>query len=200
MLSRTANGSIRRKNAADRCRSAVDTTNDRVVLVDKWDRPIGAMRKLDAHRLGRRHRAFSVIVRNSEGKLLLQRRNTTKYHSGGLWTNTCCSHPRPGEEVGRAAQRRLAEEMGIAAELLPLFSLRYRAQVSEQLIEHEFLHVYGGISDETPQPDSSEVAAWRWVTLAEVTQDIRVHPIAYTYWFGKILRDFAPEMALFTSA
>ncbi|HEY7457370.1 MAG TPA: isopentenyl-diphosphate Delta-isomerase [Xanthobacteraceae bacterium] len=177
-----------------------DTTHDWVVLVDKLDRELGVMPKLDAHRLGRCHRALSVIVRNSQGKLLLQQRAACKYHSAGLWTNTCCSHPRSGEEVGRAAARRLMEEMGIAAELTPLFSLYYRARVSEQLIEHEFLHVYGGVSDEVPHPNASEVGGWRWVTLADVTLDVRIRPRAYTCWFGKILRDFAQELAGFASA
>jgi isopentenyl-diphosphate delta-isomerase len=92
------------------------------------------------------------------------------------------------------------EEMGIAAELTPLFSLYYRARVSEQLIEHEFLHVYGGVSDEVPHPNASEVGGWRWVTLADVTLDVRIRPRAYTCWFGKILRDFAQELAGFASA
>lgn len=174
-----------------------DTTHDDVVLVDKHDREIGLMPKLEAHRLGRCHRAISVIVRDLRGRFLLHQRAARKYHSGGLWTNTCCSHPWPGEKAHSAAARRLMDEMGMAAPLTPLFSMRYRARVSEQLIEHEFLHVYGGISDEAPQPNAREVADWCWMAPADLLHDVRTRPEAYTIWFRKILRDYEPELIRF---
>jgi isopentenyl-diphosphate delta-isomerase len=176
-----------------------DTSFDRVILIDRHDRAIGTMPKLEAHRQGRRHRAISVIVRDTSGRLLLQQRATGKYHSAGMWTNTCCSHPRPGEDVADAAARRLVEEMGIVAPLKPLFCMRYRAQVSKQLIEHEFVHVFGGVSDRAPSPDASEVADWRWKPLGDVINDVDQRPQAYTVWFRKILREFKTEIARFVS-
>lgn len=193
-FTRLDNGSFGRRGRHD---LRADTTHDQVVLVDKYDREIGLMPKLDAHHQGRRHRAISVIIRDSQGRFLLHQRAAGKYHSGGLWTNTCCSHPRPGEEACAAAARRLVDEMGMEAPLTPLFSMRYRARVSGQLIEHEFLHVYGGVSDEAPQPNAAEVAAWCWMALADLMQDAHMRPEAYTIWLRKMLRDFAPELTRF---
>lgn len=176
-----------------------DTTHDNVVLVDEDDREIGAMPKLDAHRHGLCHRAISVLIRDGVGRLLLQQRAAGKYHSGGLWSNTCCSHPRTGEDSLCAATRRLHEEMGIVTELRPLFSTRYRARVSERLIEDEIVHVLGGISDQAPNPNAAEVAGWCWKTLAEIRLDVRDRPQAYTIWFRHFLEKFEGEIARFTS-
>jgi isopentenyl-diphosphate delta-isomerase len=176
-----------------------DTSLDHVVLVDAYDWTIGSMPKIDAHREGRRHRAISVIVRDPRGRLLLQRRAAGKYHSGGLWTNTCCSHPRPGEDPADAAARRLAEEMGVVAPLALLFSMHYRAPVSERLVEHEVLHVFGGAFDGSPDPDAFEVGAWCWRFPADIARDIDERPQAYTIWFRTMLRQFEAEIARFVS-
>lgn len=176
-----------------------DTSLDHVILVDALDRAIGTMPKLDAHRQGRRHRAISVIVRDLHGRLLLHRRADGKYHSAGLWTNTCCSHPRPGEGCSDAAARRLTEEMGIVAPLTPLFSMSYRARVSEHLIEHEIVHVFGATFDGMPDPDPFEVSEWRWNAFFEVIRDVDERPRAYTFWFRKMLREFDADIARFVA-
>lgn len=145
------------RNISEAAGHRADTTFDEVVLVNEHDVAIGTMDKLRAHELGVRHRALSVLVHDRRNRLLLHRRASSKYHSGGLWTNTCCSHPRPGEPVHDAAVRRLREEMGISCALMPLFSMRYRARVSERLIESEIVHVFGG---STASP-SQILAKWR---------------------------------------
>jgi isopentenyl-diphosphate delta-isomerase len=175
-------------------RSRSENSADEVILVDADDRPLGAMGKLEAHRQGARHRALSVILRDRDNRLLLQRRALGKYHSGGLWTNTCCSHPRPGEDTADAAQRRLAEEMGITCPLGLLFSTHYRAAVSNDLIEDELVHVFGGRFDGRPDPDPSEVAEWRWVAAAELARDLDEHPERYTVWFRKYRQQFWQAM------
>lgn len=176
---------------------SIDTSFDQVILVDKNDRALGTMPKLQAHRQGCRHRAVSVVVRDSSGRLLLQQRAAGKYHSAGLWTNTCCSHPRLDELAIDAASRRLVEEMGLVTLLRPLFTMRYRTQLSNRLIEHEFVHVFGGISDEAPQPAASEVACWRWMSWHDVQADVDLRPQAYTFWFRRIVRDYNADIAEF---
>jgi isopentenyl-diphosphate delta-isomerase len=171
-----------------------DNSADHVILVDADDRQVGTMGKLEAHQRGLRHRAISVIVRDAGNRLMLQRRAHGKYHSGGLWTNTCCSHPRPGEDTLDAAQRRLAEEMGFKCPLSFLFATHYRAQVSNDLIEDEVVHVFGGRFDGTPNPDPSEVSEWRWVTPDEMVRDIEARPELYTVWFRTYCRNHWREM------
>jgi isopentenyl-diphosphate Delta-isomerase len=161
-----------------------------VILVDAEDRPLGTMEKLDAHRHGFRHRAFSIFVCDEAGRFLLQRRALGKYHSGGLWTNTCCSHPRPDEPVEAAAHRRIAEEMGISCELTHMFLTDYKATVSQGLIENEVVHVFGGRFDGTPRPAPDEVMTWAWREPEEIERDIQVHPERYTVWFGIYWRRF----------
>lgn len=180
-------------------RSRADTSRDDVVLLDPRGRAIGAMPKLEAHRRGRFHAAISVLIRDSAGRLMLHRRASAKYHSGGLWTNTCCSHPRPGESSAAAATRRLGEEMGFQAPLAPLFAMRYRARVGE-LIEHELVHVFGGVFDGDAEPDPAEVGDWRWTDYAALRRDFAVRPAAYTVWFGKFLRRHADDIARFVAA
>lgn len=197
-VARTKDGTVRQET--DERHRLVDTTQDNVVLVDKDDREIGIMPKLDAHRHGRCHRAISVLIRDDAGRLLLQQRAAGKYHSGGLWSNTCCSHPRHGEDTLYAARRRLREEMGVVAELSPLFSTHYRAMVSDGLIEDEIVHVFGGVFDRAPNPSAEEVAGWRWKTLAQINRDVRERPQAYTIWFRGFLDRFEPEIARFASA
>jgi isopentenyl-diphosphate delta-isomerase len=156
---------------------------DEVILVDEADHELGTAPKLQAHRDGLLHRAFSVFLFNSRGELLLQRRADGKYHSGGLWTNTCCSHPRPGEETAAAARRRLQEEMGLATPLLPVFDFTYRAELDDGLSEHEYDHVFVGRTDQDPQPDPDEVAGWRWASIADVLDEMRRQPERFTAWF-----------------
>lgn len=159
---------------------------DWVILVDQADREQGTMEKLQAHREGRLHRAFSVFVLNRAGAVLLQRRAESKYHSGGLWSNTCCGHPRPGEAVSRAAARRLREEMGLDLALQAVGAFRYEARVGD-LIEHEYDHVLVGRSDAPPRPDPAEVSAWRWTPLEELRADLTAHPERYSAWLPQAL-------------
>ncbi len=157
---------------------------EQVILVDADDRPTGTMGKLEAHRRGALHRAFSVFGFDGLGRLLLQRRADAKYHSGGLWTNTCCSHPRPGEEIGAAARRRLREEMGLEFPITPAFTFLYQADFANGLREHELDHVLFGRCDADPRPDPAEVAAWRYVALPELAAEVKSHPERFTAWLA----------------
>jgi len=156
---------------------------ERVILVNERDEELGAAEKLAVHRDGRLHRAISVFVTNSHGEWLLQRRHRDKYHSGGLWSNTCCSHPRPGEDTRMAARRRLAEEMGVICPLTKAFSFVYRHEFKNGLIEYEYDHVYVGRFDGDPAPDPEEVDMWKWIELPRLWQDLGDQPARYTYWF-----------------
>jgi len=157
--------------------------NGWVVLVNEDDKVTGVMEKLMAHQLGKLHRAFSVFVFNSRGELLLQQRAADKYHSPGLWTNTCCSHPTECETVYMAARRRLMEEMNMDCELTHKFSFIYKADVDKGLTEYEYDHVFMGNTDDTPKPCPNEVSAWKYMKLEEVQQDLIIHPEKYTAWF-----------------
>jgi len=159
--------------------------DDPVILVDAEDVAVGTAGKLDAHRRGLKHRAISVLVRNPAGELLLQRRNPGKYHSGLLWANACCSHPLPGESTIDAAHRRLRQEMGIDCTLTPLFTFDYRAPVSDELIENELVHVFGGTHDGRIVPDPAEVSEWKWIGFDDLATDLRDHPERYAIWFRK---------------
>lgn len=155
---------------------------EKVILVDKDDNPTGEMEKMEAHESGLLHRAFSVFTFNSKGELLLQKRALHKYHSGGKWTNTCCSHPRPGEKTQDAANRRLKEEMNLACELSYGFGFVYKSEFENGLVEHEYDHVYFGVSDAIPHPDPKEVESWRYATLDDIVNDIDKQPDQYTSW------------------
>jgi isopentenyl-diphosphate Delta-isomerase len=155
---------------------------ERVILVTEQDIQIGTEDKLRAHAEGRLHRAFSVFLRNDRDEILLQRRAADKYHSGGLWSNTCCSHPRPGESVHAAARRRLREEMGVTCVLRHAFAFTYRVQLAGDLWEHEYDHVFLGTWDGTPVPDPAEVAEWRWVSTDDLRREVHETPAAFTYW------------------
>ena len=157
-----------------------------VILVDGNDIQTGILDKMQAHREGVMHRAISVFIFNSKGEWLLQRRALDKYHSGGLWTNTCCSHPFPGESNIDAAIRRLQEEMGMEGELMELFSFIYKEKLDHGLTEHEFDHVFYGIIDETPLPNFREVMEWKYVSYFNLHKDIAINPDNYTVWFKKI--------------
>jgi isopentenyl-diphosphate delta-isomerase len=158
-----------------------------VILVDAHDRELGIMEKMEAHRKGILHRAFSVLVFNSKGELLLQKRAESKYHSGGLWTNTCCSHPRPGESIAHAASRRLQEEMGITLDLKTVGSFTYQVKLDKNLIEHELDHVFVGNFDDAPCINNSEVADWKFISIENLEHDLAVHPGQYTEWFKIII-------------
>lgn len=159
-----------------------------VILVDACDRPIGTAPKLDVHRRGDLHRAFSVIIHDGAGHLLLQKRHPAKYHSGGLWTNACCGHPRPGEATQEAAARRLTEEMGFTCPLTPLQSLVYRAEVGDGLVEHEFVHIFTGCWQGGVEPAADEVEAHAWSPLGDVQSDAAAHADRYTAWFRLYLQ------------
>ncbi len=155
-----------------------------VVLVDENDNEIGAEEKIKAHQNGGKlHRAISVFVFNSKNELLLQRRALTKYHSPGLWANTCCSHPRPGESIEHAARRRLNEEMGFTCDLKEVFSLIYKAEVGNGLTEHEYDHIFIGFWEGVPKPNPEEVCEWRWSNMDEIERDMKENPGKYAPWF-----------------
>ena len=162
-----------------------------VILVNKNDQPLGGMEKMEAHEKGTLHRAFSVFIFNSEGKMLLQKRADEKYHSPGLWTNTVCSHPRANEKTSDAAHRRIVEEMGFDCEFEEAFSFVYKADVGQGLTEHEFDHVFIGESDTLPVPNPEEVGDFKYVNLDWVVEDIKNHPENYTVWFMIALKEVA---------
>ena len=155
---------------------------EQVILVDEEDLPKGQMDKMEAHEKGVLHRAFSVFIFNSKRELLLQQRAMSKYHCAGLWTNTCCSHPRIGESNIQAAKRRLMEEMGMDCELNYLFKFTYRAVFEDGLTEHEVDHVFFGMSDKLPVINHDEVEGFKYMGLEALAQDISVNPSAYTPW------------------
>lgn len=157
-----------------------------VVLVDENDREIGAMPKQEAHEKGLLHRAFSILIYDKEDRLLLQQRHPAKYHSGGLWTNTCCSHPVPGEAVSDAAVRRLKEEMGFSAPLESVGSFIYRCTFGNGLTEFELDHVFTGRYDGTAQPDVEEVSATRWIAGEQLRKEMNEYPETFTYWFREL--------------
>ncbi len=160
---------------------------EQVILVDENDNEIGLGEKMEVHKEGKLHRAFSVFVFNSKGETMLQRRAKTKYHGGGLWSNTCCSHPRKGEAPASAAKRRLNEEMGFSCDLKELYWFIYKTDVSNGLIEHELDHVFVGRFDGQPKINPEEVGEWKWVGLEELKNDMGKNPENYTFWFKKVM-------------
>lgn len=159
------------------------TAQEKVILVDEADHVIGEMEKMEAHTRGLLHRAFSVFVLDANNRLLLQRRALEKYHSPGLWTNTCCSHPRSGEQVEQAAHRRLKEEMGFDCPLERIFTFIYHATFDNGLTEHELDHVLIGFSAENPVPDPAEVLEYSWMPLSDISKTMHDNPGIYTVWF-----------------
>tara|TARA_E500000081_G_C6085162_1_gene329844 strand:- start:95 stop:613 length:519 start_codon:yes stop_codon:yes gene_type:complete len=158
-------------------------SDDKVILVDKNDNQVGLMPKLEAHEKGLLHRAFSVFIFNNEYKLLLQKRATSKYHSGGLWTNTCCSHPREGEDISEAANRRLFEEMGIKTSLRKVYDFIYKAELDNGLTENEFDHVFYGVYDKEPKINLEEADDFKWMDMDSLNDDINNNGGNYTVWF-----------------
>ena len=155
---------------------------EKVILVDEDNHEIGTAEKLTTHREGALHRAFSIFVFNSNGELLLQKRAKGKYHSAGLWTNTCCGHPRPKEPIQQAVQRRLMEEMGFGCDLKEIFSFIYKVQLNNNLFEHEYDHVFVGEYEGDPVPNPEEVDDWRWMDLGRLRKDIQENSGCYTSW------------------
>ena len=158
-------------------------SEEKVILVDKNDNQVGLMPKLEAHEKGVLHRAFSIFIFNSKYELLLQKRASSKYHSGGLWTNTCCSHPREGEDTLDAANRRLDEEMGIKVSLRKVYDFIYKAELDNQLTEHEFDHVFYGVCDNDPILNKDEAEDFKWVDMETLNNDIIKNEDDYTVWF-----------------
>jgi len=166
-----------------------------VILVNEQDVPVGSMEKLEAHQKGVLHRAFSVVLRDEQNRILLQKRATHKYHSGGLWTNTCCSHPEPGEETSAAAQRRLREELGIRSTILnPIFSFTYRSAVGADLTEYEFDHVYLGNYSGSVELNPDEVAEAGYFTAAEISNWMTESPEQFTAWFRLLFPKLLPYL------
>ncbi len=169
---------------------------EEVILVDTSDNQTGTEEKIKAHELAILHRAFSVFVFNDTNELMLQRRALHKYHSPGLWTNTCCSHPRPGEETIAAAHRRLVEEMGFDCKLEWKFSFIYKAPFDNGLTEHEFDHVFYGFYNEEPRINEEEVAEWKWISVPELKADIKARPDEYTVWFKIAVAELSAKSEL----
>ncbi|MDR0787095.1 MAG: isopentenyl-diphosphate Delta-isomerase [Gemmatimonadota bacterium] len=170
----------------DLCDHQPPEREDSVVLVDALDNELGTAPLLQAHREGALHRAVSIFLYDRAGRMLIQRRAAAKYHSGGLWSNTACTHPRPGENPHRAAQRRLGEEMGLETPLNHAFVVLYHADVGEGLIEHELDHIYTGTTSRNPDPDPREVMDWRWITPGELRLELQEQPGLFTPWFRLI--------------
>lgn len=168
---------------------------DFVILVDEQDNSIGTAEKLEAHQNGGKlHRAFSVLVFNDKGETMLQRRAASKYHCPGLWTNTCCSHPRPDETTLAAASRRLQEEMGFVCPLEEKFSFLYKAEFSNGLTEHEFDHVFIGRYNDDPVLNPVEADDWKWVSIDDLVQEMEQNPDAFTPRFTIIIQEYKKKL------
>jgi len=156
---------------------------EQIILVDESNKEIGFGEKIKIHQEGKLHRAFSIFIFNSKNELLLQRRASRKYHSGGLWTNTCCSHPRVGEKTGEAAHRRLKQEMGFDCFLKKIFSFIYRVKFENGLVENEYDHVFFGRYDGKVIPNKKEAEDYKWVSLGKLKKNMQKNPREYSYWF-----------------
>ena len=172
-------------------RNLADDEAEHVTLVDSQDHVIGSCGKLAAHRHGMLHRAFSILISNPDGELLLQRRAADKYHFARRWSNTCCGHPRPGEQTHVAASRRLGEEFGFSAPLEEVTDLRYRAEDPDSgLIEHEHLHIFKGCYSDEPAPNPEEIGAYRWMHPNGLRRSLARFPDRFTPWFALLAATF----------
>lgn len=160
---------------------------EQVILVNKQDEQTGLMGKMEAHEKARLHRAFSVFVYNDKQELMIQQRAKHKYHTPGLWANTCCSHPREGEDIIEAGKRRLQEEMGFQTNLKKTTSFIYKAAFDNGLTEHEYDHILVGHYNKKPQINPDEVADWKWISLEELKKEVAENPTKFTAWFKIIL-------------
>ena len=161
-----------------------------IILVDKNDNEIGADEKMKVHQDGKLHRAFSIFVFNSKNEMLLQKRAEAKYHCGGLWTNTCCSHPRKGELLKEEIHKRLQEEMGFDCELKEIGDFIYKAKFDNGLTEHEYDHVFAGKFDSEPNINPEEADDYQWISLKELKKEIKKNPADFTVWFKIALEKF----------
>lgn len=176
---------------------------DSIILVNENDEVVGSMPKMEVHKRGLLHRAFSVFVFNSKGEMLLQQRAVSKYHSGGLWTNACCSHPAPGENTREAAERRLEEEMGFVIPLKEIFEFTYKTAFGNGLTEYEYDHVLIGEYNGQLQPNNEEVQDYCFLSIEAIKISIRQHPEMYTSWFliaFPMLENYLKEQAIITAA
>ena len=167
---------------------------EEVILVNENDEVLGTMEKLLAHETAKLHRAISVFIFNSKNELLIQQRANSKYHSGGLWSNTACSHPRLNEESIYAASRRLEEEMGMKSDLEFKFKFKYKSEMMNGLFEHEVDHVFFGVTDTPPNPNPQEVSDFKYVSLEQLTLDIKYNTDNYTSWFLKLIDKVSLEI------
>lgn len=167
---------------------------EEIILVDEMDNEIGFAEKLEVHTTGRLHRAFSIFVFNDRGELLLQKREKNKYHSAGLWSNTCCSHPRAHEGLKESVHRRLREEMGFDCELKEIHEFIYRSEFDNGLTEHEYDHVFVGEFNGIPHPDSEEVEDYKWISIEELKRDVTLNPDKYTVWFLKVYEEVTKKL------
>lgn len=169
-------------------------SHNNVILVNEFDDEIGVMEKLEAHQKGLLHRAFSVFIFNDKNEMLLQKRALNKYHSGGLWTNTCCSHPSENESILDAGVRRLKEEMNYEADLHTSFSFIYKVALDNDLTEHELDHVLLGRSNENPVLNRDEASNYKWISIEDVLTDLKENKNNYTYWFNLIMSQYSNEL------
>lgn len=163
---------------------------EKVILVDSEDNEIGSMEKLQAHLEGKLHRAFSVFLFNrNRDQMMIQKRAKGKYHSGGLWSNTCCSHPRLGEHLKDAVSRRLIEEMGIKCDTKEIFSKIYKAKLDNNITENEFDHIFIGYFEGSPKPNPDEADDWKWISVEDILESVKKDPQLYSVWFNYLLED-----------
>ena len=167
---------------------------ENIILVDKKDNEIGVGEKIKIHKEGLLHRAFSVFIFNSDSELLLQKRANIKYHSGGLWSNTCCGHPQSGEVLEVAAHRRLNEEMGFDCKFREIFSFIYQVKFDNKLFEHEYDHVFIGKFDGYPLPNQDEVSEWKWMDIKRLERKVQENSDNYTYWLKIIINKISPYL------
>jgi isopentenyl-diphosphate delta-isomerase len=171
---------------------------EEVILINEANEVIGQMEKMEAHQKGLLHRAFSVFLFNEKGEWLLQKRANTKYHSSGLWTNSCCGHPRPGEDIVSAAQRRLNEELGIQASLQVQFEFQYQTNFDNLLTENEWDYVLLGKTEASPLSNPDEVDDWKWISPEAVQEQIQLNPEQFTYWFKHIVNHYLKQLIITT--
>lgn len=169
---------------------------DLIVLVNEKDENIGSIGKLEAHQKGLLHRAFSILIWNDNDELLIHQRAFGKYHSAGLWTNTCCSHPKINETILDAAHRRLKEEMGFDCELEHKFHFIYKVELENQLFEHELDHVLIGRYNQNPNPNTDEVKTYKWISFSDLKNEIAAKPENYTFWFKEIINNFEDKIRI----